>query len=407
MKCFNLICGFAVGVTALLVSSPSFGASVTKISTSRGLVLIDEGSGQGISYRDKICIYSDSGSKVACGLVVNAKEDSSFVVISQARVRKVRKGMRADPEGSSENYSQGQDSGDYEQQESSGSKAASGGFGSGLRGKLNYVLSVIPQTRTSGPVPYDPVAMNRPPKLPADAVGDPNWGVPTNIGLIGKMRLIGVGGEIDFGVTKSIRAAVGLRYKLGGYPNTFDGESIEMANTISELSGSSIGGYLDAYLINRPVGPVNLSAGVGVDFEMNSVTFKTGDRATTAGSTAAGTEDATASKIGTVSYEGTASGSIVSVRVPIEVSFPVMKKLSIGVKLVPMYSVLALGRSVNFTTQGTSGTMPPQGTAAGTTTGEETNAADAVKYDDYFSALGVEPAGLAFEMYPISIQYSF
>jgi|GEM_PF-6419021 len=397
MKCFNLICGFAVGVAALLVSSHALGASVEKISTSRGLILIDEGSNQGVSYRDKICVYSDSGSKVACGLVVKAKEDSSFVVISQARIRKIRKGMRADAAGSSESYAQGDD---YEQDDSS-SSSSSRGSGGGIRAKLNYVLSVIPQTRTTGPVPIAGDGSNAPPSLPEDAVGNPLWGVPTNLGFVSKMRLIGVGGEVDFGITKSIRAAVGARFKLGGYPNTFEGETVENSNSLSELSGSSIGGYLDAYLINRPVGPVNLSAGIGVDVEMNSVKFKTGTPGTPTAS--ADGEAAASSGIGEVLMEGTASGTIISARVPIEVSFPVMKKLSIGVKLVPMYSVLALGRSIEFATQNRdSGTSPPAAT-----TGEEADAAGAVKYNDYFAALGVEPQGLAFEIYPISIQYSF
>jgi hypothetical protein len=180
-----------------------------------------------------------------------------------------------------------------------------------------------------------------------------------------------------------------------------------MATTISEIGGSSIGGYADAYFINRPFGPLNLSAGVGLDVEMNNVTFKTGDRANT-GSTGSGNEDAAASLIGTVEAEGTASGTIIGVRFPIEVSYPVSSKLSIGMKLVPMFSALALGRSINFTTDPDSNTEPPSSSTSSSTSGTgEEQSADAIKYNDYFSALGVEAKGLAFEVYPISIQYAF
>ena len=66
-------------------------AAITKLLKKRKVAVIDDGD---VSKGDKVCFYSASGRKRACGKVVKVKEDKSYVKVkSKKRFRRLKKGM--------------------------------------------------------------------------------------------------------------------------------------------------------------------------------------------------------------------------------------------------------------------------------------------------------------------------
>lgn len=66
-------------------------AGIVKLLKKRKVAVIDDGD---VSKGDKVCFYSVSGRKRACGRVVKVKEDKSYVKVkSRKRFRRLKKGM--------------------------------------------------------------------------------------------------------------------------------------------------------------------------------------------------------------------------------------------------------------------------------------------------------------------------
>lgn len=95
-KIDTFLVGLAVLATALIfIASTVLAAEVTKIHTSKGHVAIDQGKLAGFTMGAEVCIYSNSGEKIACGHVRRTSDTSAMVKVNNRLAKKIERGMTA------------------------------------------------------------------------------------------------------------------------------------------------------------------------------------------------------------------------------------------------------------------------------------------------------------------------
>lgn len=342
---------WALPLSSLVATPAAFSASVKKKSTKRRLVIIDEGSNDSVEKGSKVCFYNKSDKKVACGRVVKVRSSSSYVKLGKKSIRRVRTGYEARLPSAS---SMAADSGSFMSKSSDG-HAGKWSFSAG------YIFTLIPSTQFN----------------PPSRAADNTW-VATELGLADKTTAIGFGGEVTYKLSPSMAIAVGGRFKsLDLRSSQSDYENSRDPYVLSETKGSQIGGWGDFYFYKLNLfSSLIANIGVGADVDMSSIDFQ---------SIVLAEENTSAIPAEPNLVVGNASTIVLSARFPVAISYQLSKTLSLTSKFTLMFAVAEFGQAFDIT-DGSEG----ESTA-----------------ENYAEAFDLGPAGLAFEITPIQINYAF
>ncbi len=237
-------------ILIFFISGSSYGASVVKKISKSKVVKLDEGSAAGFDKGARVCVYSDSGKRAACGKVVKTAEDKSYVRISRKRsFRRVKVGMEA------RLYKKNRTS----KQTDSTAKEHRNNI------KFGYLFTAM------SPTSYNNVLYNAPTNSTQSL--DSLWKKDAAV----SSSVIGAFGEGEFAVGQSYAVAIGLRYIINSATNAVSDYNISEPTKFVEStqSGSAIGFYTDFTFLDVSFTPSffwRLSS--GLDFEMSSVAYE-------------------------------------------------------------------------------------------------------------------------------------
>lgn len=296
--------------------------TITKLLKKRKIAVIDDGD---VSKGDKVCFYSASDRKRACGRVVKVKEDKSYVKItSKKRFRRLKKGMAHEV--------------------STGSSSGGGGMqaehsftfrllytpGFMARAKFNYLDSNKDDGGEDGPfLPF------KKEDIETEDSGQSKFA---------RMFPWGSGGaEAEVFITPTLSIAMGGRYTLINVSprvtyDFLDANSKEFM--MSKYSGHELNFWLDCFPLH--VADLGLKLGVGGEFTMSNLSLSTDLMEDEGNETAPRTiEDGL--------FAGKSSASIMSVRLSARKDFP-MGAFGFGLGVTAIISPVAL--SSKFTLDG-------------------------------------------------------
>ena len=70
-------------------------AQVTRINADKGLIIIDGNKDDGFIMGAKVCFYSASGEKIACGRVKQTSESYATIKVNNRKSKQITYGMEA------------------------------------------------------------------------------------------------------------------------------------------------------------------------------------------------------------------------------------------------------------------------------------------------------------------------
>ncbi len=237
----------------LIFFSSEVQAAITKLLNKRRVVVIDDSD---VSKGDKVCFYSASGRKRACGKVVKVKEDKSYVrVKSKKRFRRLKKGMTHEVDGGG------------------GRGGAAGGhsfifrllYTPGLmaRSQFNYLNTIEEGENTDGPfLPLSDARVAENDQIESWLARRFPWGSG--------------GAEGEIFITPTMSIAMGGRWTL---INTSPRATVDILKEgsdehySSEYKSHEINFWLDFFLLHVP--DFDLRLALGGEFTMSSVSIDT------------------------------------------------------------------------------------------------------------------------------------
>jgi len=234
-------------------------------ATVRGIVkdkfiAIDVGSDSGFNQKTRVCFF-DKQTRIACGVVVQAKPKRAFVRVSPDNLKKIKKGMAVKLFDGGTAVSAGTSTSSEMPESSSDQKKTTG-----LNGASNLKLAYILTPKT--PATYHAVSYF----APFDADGTPLrletlWDRDRDI----ITSVLGFGLELGLGVGSS-KLTVGGRMRL--YKGTtvksfYDDNLTNYAET--RMSGSAFGGWADFYYLSINYGKLSIDIGNGLDFDLSQI----------------------------------------------------------------------------------------------------------------------------------------
>ncbi|MFW7378318.1 MAG: hypothetical protein ACOH5I_05895 [Oligoflexus sp.] len=225
-------------------------------------ISIDAGTNQGFVKKARVCFY-DQGTRIACGLVVQAKEKRSFARVAEKNLKKIKKGLevRLYESGSTTTASKSNTSTTEEKKQEEASNTEDNGA-SNL--KLAYILT--PQT----PATYHAVSYFSPFDNNGDAAQVSTlWDRDRDI----ITSALGFGLELGLGIGSS-KLTIGGRMRL--YKGTtvksfYDDDENNFAET--RMTGSSVGAWSDFYYLSFDYGVLSIDIGNGIDLDISQVTM--------------------------------------------------------------------------------------------------------------------------------------
>lgn len=225
--------------------------------TVRGIVkdkfiAVDAGTNKGFEQRVRVCIF-DMGARVACGLVVQARADRSFVRVRPENLKKVRKGMEVRLFDSSTRQSTAQTT-DQTSQANGASNL-----------KMAYILTPM------APATYHAVSYATPTDAenpPVSTLWDRDRDVITSV--------LGFGAELGLGIGSS-KMTVGGRMRIykGTTIKSFYNEDRDPNGVFAEtrMAGSAFGAWADFYYLSMNFGTLSIDIGNGLDLDFSEVTM--------------------------------------------------------------------------------------------------------------------------------------
>ncbi len=231
-------------------------ATITKLLKKRRIVVIDDGD---VSKGDRVCFYSASARKRACGRVVKVKEDKSYVKIkSKKRFRRLKKGMT------------------HEVGTSGGSSGGGGRYGGHsftfrllytpgfmARSKFNYLDSNKAEGGSDGHfMPFEESAIDSGDSGQSKMARMFPWG--------------GVGAEGEVFITPTMSVIMGGRYTLINVsPRVTYDFLVEKSKEFmrSDYSGHELNVWLD--FLPLAVADLGLRLGIGLEGTMSTLSVST------------------------------------------------------------------------------------------------------------------------------------
>jgi len=297
--------------------------TITKLLKKRKIAVIDDGD---VSKGDKVCFYSASDRKRACGRVVKVKEDKSYVKItSKKRFRRLKKGMAHEV--------------------STGSSGSGGGMqaehsftfrllytpGFMARAKFNYLDSNKKNGGPDGPfLPFKEEDIETGDSSQSKMARMFPWG--------------GGGAEAEVFITPTLSIAMGGRYTLVNVSPRVTYDFLEANSRVfmrSDYSGHELNFWLDFFPLH--VADLGLRLGAGGEFTMSSLSLSTDLMEDEEGETTAPKE------IESGLFAGKSAANIMSVRLSARKDFP-MGAFGFGLGVTAIISPVAL--SSKFTLEG-------------------------------------------------------
>ena len=305
-------------------ASDSAQAAITKLLKKRKVVVIDDGD---VSKGDRVCFYSASGRKRACGKVVKVKEEKSYVKVkSKKRFRRLKKGMA------------------HEVNPSSGS-------GSKMHGSHSFVLRLLYTPGFMGRSKFEYIDSNQNEggedghfTQLDDSIIKENDSTSSKVARIFPWASGGLEGEIFFTPTMSL--AMGGRYTyLNLSPrvihNLFEEQHAE--HLLTRYRGQELSFWLDFFPLH--ITDLGLRLGVGGEFTMSNISMES-DRMIDEEM-----PDGTTKKqiLSALAFKGTSNANIVSVRLSARKDFP-MGGYGMGIGVTGVISPTAISSA--FTLDG-------------------------------------------------------
>jgi len=233
----------------LMFGETAAAQKVVRVMKERGVVALDVGTSAGFDRGAKVCIEARGNRVAACGDIVRAQANRSFVRIPQ-NIERIRRGMTAKlQEGSAK---------------STGTASTGGAHRRNIKGY--YIFSAM-----------TPASFNKLTYKAPEAAGevDSLW----QVSEAASNSLIGFGGEIEFPITNSLSLALGGRYRF--YRGAVIEANYDLINRNDALfveieqAGSAMGLWIDTYFYDlKFTDSVMLRFSTGLDIDMSEVTFK-------------------------------------------------------------------------------------------------------------------------------------
>ena len=303
-----------IALILLIFFSSEAQATITKLLKKRRVVVIDDSD---VSKGDKVCFYSASGRKRACGKVVKVKEDKSYVKVkSKKRFRRLKKGMTHEVSGSS-----------------GGGGARSGHSftfrllytpGMMARSQFNYLNTNTKRGGDNGPF----LALS-------DEVikqGD------STMSRMARMLPWGSGGaEGEVFITPTISIAMGGRFTLiNASPRVIYDFLAEGSREYlsSEYSSQELNFWLDFFLLH--VADLNIRLALGGEFTMSNISIATMRMKR---------EDEVEKIVVRDAFAGKSDANIASVRLSARKSFPLGASYGLGLGITAIISPMAVSSS--------------------------------------------------------------
>lgn len=321
----NIVMRIIALILLVFFASDTARAAITKLLKKRKVVVIDDGD---VSKGDKVCFYSASGRKRACGKVVKVKEDKSYVrVKSKKRFRRLKKGMAHEVNPSS----------------GSGSKMRSGHsfvlrllYTPGFKGRSQF--EYIDSSKERGGNDGHFVSLS-------DSTITENDSAASKAARMFPWASGGLEGEIFFTATMSL--AMGGRYThLNLSPRVIHNFLIEAdpEHLLSRYTGHELGFWLDFFPLH--VADLGLKLGIGGEFTMSNISIETDrmiDETLSDGSVTKKVQNPPEA------FKGKSSANIISVRLSARKDFP-MGDYGIGLGVTGIISPTAISSA--FTLDG-------------------------------------------------------
>lgn len=309
-------------ILLVLFGSGEAQATIIKLLKKRKIAVIDDGD---VSKGDKVCFYSASDRKRACGRVVKVKEDKSYVrITSKKRFRRLKKGMTHEVStgsGSSGGGMQGEHSFTFRLLYTPGFMA---------RAKFNYLDSNEDEGGEDGHF--------RPFKEEDIESGD------SGQSKLARMFPWGSGGaEAEVFITPTLSIAMGGRYTLINVSPRVTYDFLKKNSEefmVSDYSGHELNFWLDVFPLH--VADLGLRLGAGGEFTMSSLSIST-DLMRSEGN------NSEPKPIQEGIFAGKSAASIMSVRLSARKDFP-MGAFGFGLGVTAIISPVAL--SSKFTLEG-------------------------------------------------------
>jgi hypothetical protein len=229
----------------LFLSGTVQGATIIKLIKKRKVAVIDAGKADGIKRGMRVCFYSSSGKKKACGKVRRVKANKAFVRVKSSRFGKVRKGMEAEPIGSL-----GGDYGGMASKRKSGFDA--------IDAKPVFIYAHI------APATYKKLAFRRiengeEPDSAWSQVGDASPAIFPSFGIEVGFPLAGMG------------MGLGLRYRKRDFSSQADYDNQPENYMETVISETGTGLWLTAYFSKIDLDGMWMLLGGGIDIDSSSL----------------------------------------------------------------------------------------------------------------------------------------
>lgn len=247
----NLIVTTMLATTlALLVNNTAFGATVKKVNSKKGLVLLDIGPDESLEVDSQVCIFNENDKKIDCGTVTKIKGKTATVKMkSKKKLKKIKPDMAARVPDA--------ESGEAEE---SSSKSAAGKMPMGLLGRYIYTIAAPSSFKKNGYV------------VPSSKAPSTLW---KDEGVVSSSAL---GFSLAYAIPVSKYSLIpGFRYRslasaevLSDYANDRRDPYVSSLTT-----ASNIGLFFDFQFLRTALGPIaffNMSS--GLDIDASTVTFK-------------------------------------------------------------------------------------------------------------------------------------
>lgn len=300
-------------ILLVLFGSGEAQATIIKLLKKRKIAVIDDGD---VSKGDKVCFYSASDRKRACGRVVKVKEDKSYVrITSKKRFRRLKKGMTHEVSTGS-----GSSGGGGMQGEHSFTFRLLYTPGFMARSKFNYLDSN--KEKGGGDGPFLPFKEE---DIETEDSGQSK---------LARMFPWGSGGaEAEVFITPTLSIAMGGRYTLINVSPrvTYDYLAENSKEFMeSDYSGHELNFWLDVFPLQ--VADLGLRLGAGGEFTMSNLSISTDLKEDDGGTIEVKTPNF---------FAGKSAANIMSVRLSARKDFP-MGAFGFGLGVTAIISPVAL-----------------------------------------------------------------
>ena len=283
-------------ILILIISSGLNAASVKKKINKKKMVIIDEGSSDGVARGSKVCFYKSSGKKITCGRVKKIKKTRAYVKVKSKYLKRIKKGYEARIKSSG-----------------SGSRGKKSGLGIYAMGK--YILTPMSSTSYSKMLYQTPFSGEK---------VDTLW---ANKGS-GGTSYVGFSGEVGYFLAIAYLAA-GFKYKMIVPSEINSDYGDDNANyAVTRTSASSMGFYFDALYPVYSTKMLDLHLGAGLDIDMSSVQVLSNQRSDND------------SSLDLFLYQIDSSGMIISARLRGDLSYRVMKNINLTAGAVALIGIM-------------------------------------------------------------------